>query len=76
MTSTAIITATKMMEMLPEHAQNQAVEHLRDYIAEMQDEQQWNKLFKETQNQLMAAAKLARKEIAAGRAEPMDFNQL
>jgi len=76
MTSTAIITATKMMEMLPEYAQNQAVEHLRDFIAEMQDEQQWDKLFKKTQNQLAAAAKLARKEIAAGRAEPMDFNQL
>lgn len=76
MTSTAIVTATKMMEMLPEYAQNQAVEHLRDFIAEMQDEQQWDKLFKKTQNQLAAAAKLARKEIAAGRAEPMDFNQL
>ena len=76
MTSTAIITATKMMEMLPEDAQNQAVEHLRNYIAEMQDEQEWDKLFKKTQNQLMAAAKQARKEIAAGRSEPMDFNQL
>lgn len=66
MTSTAIVTLTKMMETLPEDAQNQAVEHLRLYIAEMQDEQQWDDLFKKTQNQLVAAAKQARKDIAAG----------
>ncbi len=76
MTSAAVVTAVKMMETLPEYAQNQAVEHLRNFIAEMQDEQQWDKLFKKTQNKLMVAAKLARKEIAAGHAEPMDFNQL
>lgn len=76
MTSTAIMTATKMMEMLPEEAQNQAVEHLRNYIADMQDEQEWDKLFKKTQNQLIAAAKQARKEIAEGRSEKMDINQL
>ena len=76
MTSTAIVTLTKMMETLPEDAQNQAVEHLRMYIAEMQDEQQWDNLFKKTQNQLIDAAKQARKEIATGRAEPMNFNQL
>ncbi|MCA9940563.1 MAG: hypothetical protein KC418_18120 [Anaerolineales bacterium] len=76
MTSTAIITLTKMMETLPEFAQEQAVEHLRDYIAEMQDEIQWDALFKQTQKQLVAAARTAREEIAAGRAKPMDYDQL
>ncbi|MCP4422947.1 MAG: hypothetical protein GY803_00500 [Chloroflexi bacterium] len=76
MTTTAIVTATKMMEMLPEYAQNQAVEHLRNFIADMQDEQQWDNLFNKTQNQLMVAAKQARKEIAAGRAKLMDVDQL
>ncbi len=76
MTSTAIVTLTKMMETLPEEAQNQAVEHLRIYIAEMQDEQQWDTLFKNSQNQLVAAAQQARKEIAAGRAEPMNYDEL
>ncbi len=60
MTSTAIITITKMIETLPESAQDQVVEHLRDFIAERQDENQWDALFKKTQNQLIAAARQAR----------------
>ncbi|VAW29751.1 hypothetical protein MNBD_CHLOROFLEXI01-1006 [hydrothermal vent metagenome] len=76
MSSTAIVTMTKMMEMLPESAQEQAVEYLRDILSEMQDEIQWDILFKKTENQLIAAAQQAKKEIAAGLAKPMDFNQL
>jgi hypothetical protein len=75
MPSTAIATVTKMMEVLPETVQNQVVEHLRDYIAEMQDEIQWDTLFKETQKQLIAAARRAREEIATGHAEPLDYDQ-
>lgn len=75
MTSTAIITMTKMMETLPETAQNQALEHLRIYIAEMQSEQKWDELFDQTQEQLMAAARQARKEIAEGKAKPMNFDR-
>ncbi len=76
MTSTAIATVIKMMETLPETAQNQVVEHLRDCIAEMQDEIQWEVSFKKTQQQLTAAVRRARQEIAAGHAEPLDHNQL
>ena len=64
------MTMTKMMETLPETAQNQVLEHLRNYIAEMQSEQRWDKLFSQTQEQLMAAARQARKEIVEGRAKP------
>lgn len=76
MSSTAIVTMTKMMESLPESAQEQAVEHLRDFIAQMQDEYQWDALFAKTQNQLVAAARKAKEEIAAGKAQPMDYEQL
>lgn len=76
MASTAIVTMTKMMETLPESTQNQALEHLRDYIAEIQAEQKWDKLFSQTQDQLIAAARQARKEIAAGMSMPMDFDRL
>ena len=76
MTSTAIITITKMIETLPESAQEQAVEHLRDFIADLQDDIQWDALFKKTQNQLVAAARQAREEIAAGQAKPMDYDAL
>jgi len=76
MSSTAIVTMTRMMEMLPEAAQDQAVEYLRKILAEMQDEMQWDALFEKTENQLISAAQQAKKEIAAGHAKPMDFNQL
>jgi hypothetical protein len=76
MTSTAIVTMAKMMETLPEPVQNQVVEHLRDYVAEIQDEIQWDILFNRTQEQLIAAAQRARQEIAAGHAEPLDYEQL
>jgi hypothetical protein len=76
MMSTAIVTAVKMLEALPETAQNQVVEHLREYIAEMQDDIEWDIQFQRTQRQLVAAAQQAKQEIATGLAEPMDYNQL
>lgn len=76
MASTAIVTMTKMMETLPESAQEQALEYLRAYIAEMQSEQKWDRLFSQTQDNLIAAARQARKEIADGKAKPMDFDRL
>jgi gamma-glutamyl:cysteine ligase YbdK (ATP-grasp superfamily) len=76
MSSTAIATVTKMMESLPETAQDQVVEHLREYLEDLQDELQWDTLFKKTQPQLIAAARRAKKEIAEGLAQPMDYDQL
>jgi hypothetical protein len=76
MSSTAIATVTKMMESLPEPAQVQVVEHLREYLEDLQDELQWDALFKKTQPQLVAAARRAKQEIAQGLAKPMDYDQL
>ncbi len=76
MSSTAIVTVIKMMESLPETVQDQVVEHLRDYLEDLQDEIQWDNLFKKTQKQLIAAAQQTRREIAEGRAKPLDDNQL
>jgi hypothetical protein len=76
MSSAAITTLIKMMETLPERTQDQVVEHLRDYIAEMQDEQQWDSAFQRTQKELIAAAHRAKQEIAAGKSEPMDYSRL
>jgi len=69
-------TVMKMLESLPEPLQKQAAERLREYIAEMQDEQKWDKSFAKTQTKLTAAAKRARKEIAEGKSQPMDFTHL
>lgn len=74
--TTAIATITKMLEMLPEEAQQRVVEHLREYIQDLQDELLWDALFQRTQDQLVAVARRAKAEIAMGRAEPMDFERL
>lgn len=76
MSSAAIATIAKMLEPLPETAQNQVVEHLREYVAEVRDEIQWDITFKKTQQQLIAAAQHAKQEIADGHAVPMDYNRL
>jgi hypothetical protein len=76
MSSTAIATVTKMLESLPETAQAQVVEHLREYIEDLRDELEWDALFAKTQPQLVSAAKRAKQEIAEGRAKPLDENQL
>jgi hypothetical protein len=76
MPSTAIVTLVRMLEELPEATQNRIVEHLREYIEDLQDEARWESTFKNTQTQLVAAARRAKKEIAGGQAKPMDLDQL
>lgn len=72
MSSPAITTMVKMLESLPESLQDQVVHHLREYLEDLQDERQWDTSFKKTQRQLVAAARRAKQEIAAGQAEPLD----
>jgi hypothetical protein len=76
MESPAIATIVKMVESLPEPAQDQVVEHLREYLEDLQDEMEWNNLFKKTQSQLAKAAQRAKQEIAQGLAQPMDYDRL
>lgn len=76
MTSTAVATVIKMMESLPEDAQNQVVEHLRDYLENLREEAKWDKAFKSTQAQLVTAARQARRQIADGRAKPLSHKDL
>jgi hypothetical protein len=76
MASTAIATVIKMIESLPEDAQDQVVDHLRNYLEEMRDDSKWDRAFKKTRPQLVAAARRAKKEIANGRAKPLDHSDL
>jgi hypothetical protein len=76
MTSPAIETVTKMLESLPETVQDQVVEHLREYLADLQDELKWDSLFKRTPPQLVAGARRAKQEIAQGHAQPLDYDEL
>jgi hypothetical protein len=76
MSSPAITTVLKMLEALPEPAQNQVVEHLREYLQDLQDELHWDSLFQRTEHQLIVAAQRAKREISEGRAAPMDYERL
>jgi hypothetical protein len=76
MSSPAITTIVKMVESLPDDLQEKVAEHIREYIAGLEDEKRWDDLFKRTQENLVAAARKAKQEIASGKSEPMDYEQL
>jgi hypothetical protein len=76
MSSNTISTIIKMVESLPSNLQERVAEHLRDYIADLEDEAQWESSFQRTQSNLITAAQRARQEIAEGQAVPMDYEQL
>lgn len=75
MSTAAITTIVKMMEDLPEGRQEQVLEHLREYLADMTDEARWDQQFAQSQEQLEAAARRARRELQAGQAAPLDFDR-
>lgn len=76
MSSPAINTVIKMMESLSEDKQNELVEHLREYLQDLQEEAKWQNSFNKTQDKLVAAARLAKQQIAEGKAQPMDYDKL
>lgn len=76
MTSPAVKTVVKMIESLPISDQNRVVDHLQEYIVDLRDELQWDKEFRESQAQLITAAKKARKEIASGLSKPLNISEL
>ncbi len=74
--SASALTVVKMIESLPDSLQERLVEHLREYLLDMQDELKWDKQLKKTQKQLAATSRRAKKESAKGFATSMDFNRL
>ncbi|GET39490.1 hypothetical protein [Microseira wollei] len=76
MSSHAIATVVAIMESLPESLQDRVAEHLQEYILDLQDELKWDESFQKTQQQLINAAKLAKQEIAEGKAKLLDYDQL
>jgi hypothetical protein len=74
--SKASETAVKMIESLPEPAQEKVVEALRALVEDARDEAHWDKLVGKKKAGLAAAAKKARKEIAAGKARDLDYDEL
>ena len=69
-------TVVKMIESLPVKAQERVVEELRDLVEDARDDARWDDLFERKKARLVAAARKARKEIAAGKARDMDYDKL
>ena len=76
MASEATMTIIKMIETLPEKAQDRVVEHLREYLNDLRDEVLWDESFSRTQANLVSEAQRVRKEIAEGKATPLDIEKL
>ncbi|HIK09766.1 MAG TPA: hypothetical protein IGS52_05790 [Oscillatoriaceae cyanobacterium M33_DOE_052] len=74
--SSAITDLVEMVEPLPDEIQRQVVAHVREYIADLQDEQRWDESFSRTQSALVAAARRAKQERAAGKATKMNYEEL
>jgi UDP-glucose 4-epimerase len=73
MSSAAITTIVKMVESLPDDLQERVSEHIREYIADLEDEAKWESSFQRTRPNLVAAARKAKQEIAEGKSVPMDY---
>lgn len=69
-------TAMKMLESLPEETQERVVEELRDLVEEARDDVRWNQLFEQRKVGLIVAARKARGDVAAGKAQDMDYEKL
>lgn len=76
MSSAAIVTIVKMVESLPNDLQERVAEHIREYIADLEDETRWESSLQWTQDSLVAAARQAKQAIAEGQSVPMDYDQL
>jgi hypothetical protein len=74
MSSRAIATLVKIMESLPETLQDKVVEHLREYLEDLRDEEQWNLSCENTQQSLIIAAQRAKQQISEGKAQPLDID--
>jgi DNA phosphorothioation-dependent restriction protein DptG len=76
MVSPALTNILKTIEELPESTQNKLAEHLREYLADLEDEELWDEAFEKTQDQLARLTREAEKRIEEGKSEPMDFSRL
>ncbi len=76
MPSATMTTIIKMIELLPENQQENIAAHLREYIADLEDEIKWDNIFTKTQPELSKMAKKLRKEISEGKTEEFDYEKL
>ncbi|MBM4055358.1 MAG: hypothetical protein FJ264_11975 [Planctomycetes bacterium] len=76
MPSSTMATIIKMIELLPENQQENIAAHLREYIADLEDEIGWDNKFRDTQSKLSKIAKGIRKEISEGKTQEFNYEKL
>lgn len=76
MSSSTIQDLVNLVESLPDEIQSQVILHLQEYIADLQDEQQWDKAFQRNQSGLVNIARQAKQQRVNGQATTLDYNQL
>ena len=69
-------TIDKMIKTIPENMQSSVLDEIQAVITEKHDELEWNIQFQQSQENLIAAAKKVKDEMAAGMAKPMDYKKL
>ncbi len=67
---------TRKLESLPEEIRDRVAEYLSEHFEEIIDEVRWDEQFKKSSDRLVEMARQARKEIAEGKAETMDYEKL
>jgi uncharacterized protein YdbL (DUF1318 family) len=72
MTSAAITTIVKMVESLPDDLQERVLEHLCEYIADLENEAKRDSLVDRTRPNLVVTARQAKQEIAEGKSISME----
>ena len=70
MSSAKIATIVTMIETLPDDLQDKLVEHIREFITDLDSEARWESSFDRTRSNLVAAARKAKQEIAQNKAVP------
>ena len=76
MTNATITTLLKMIESLPKDQQERVVEHLREYLADLEERNQWDRLFLKSQEDLSRLAKKVKQKVADGEAQDFDYERL
>ncbi len=67
---------TRKLESLPEEVRERVAGYLNEHFEEIRDEVRWDEQFKKSSDKLAEMARQARKEIAEGKAETMDYEKL
>ncbi len=67
---------TKKLESFPEDFRENFAKYINEHLEEFEDEMRWDEQFQKTSPRLSEMAQNARKEIAEGKTDSMNFEKL